>query len=132
MRFIQFWILPSMPGLETSVQQHQFDIADRTDRWLQIMGPAGEHGLDLAQDARVFVSRMTAADLAYSFGPDRGGYLYVIDGAVSTGDDDLAVGDAIKIYGSEDIAVKNPDTAELILVDVPLDFEPVGVWAGVR
>ena len=132
LRFIQFWILPSVEGLETSVQQQQFDVADRTDRWLQIMGPAGEYGLDLAQDARVLVSRMTAADLAYSFGAGRGGYLYVIDGAVSAGDDDMASGDAMKIHGPEDIALTNPDIAEVILVDAPLDFEPVGVWAGER
>jgi hypothetical protein len=42
---------------------------------------------------------------------------------------DLAAGDAIKIGGPEDIEVTTPDVAELILVDVPLRFEPVGVWA---
>ena len=45
LRFIQFWILPSQQGLETSVQQRQYRLEDRTDRWLQIMGPAGATGL---------------------------------------------------------------------------------------
>lgn len=128
LRFIQFWILPST-SVETTVQQRQFDVPDRTDRWLQIMGPAGEDGLNLAQDARVAVSRITGAALEYSFGPGRGGYLYVIDGAAAAGDDDLAVGDAMKIHGPEDITLTSPDHAEVILVDVPLDFQPVGVWA---
>jgi redox-sensitive bicupin YhaK (pirin superfamily) len=44
LRFIQFWILPSTRGLATTVQQQQFSLEDRTDRWLQIMGPAGEDG----------------------------------------------------------------------------------------
>src|SRR4029453_7968129 len=33
LRFIQFWILPSVPGLETRVQQRQSTLEDRTDRW---------------------------------------------------------------------------------------------------
>jgi quercetin 2,3-dioxygenase len=57
MRFIQFWILPSVRGLETRVQQRQYRLEDRTDRWLQIMGPTGTDGLDLAQDALALVAR---------------------------------------------------------------------------
>ena len=49
LRFLQFWILPSQEGLENSVQQRQYTEADRRGRMLQIMGPAGEDGLDLAQ-----------------------------------------------------------------------------------
>ena len=59
MRFIQFWILPSVPGAQTRVQQRQYRLEDRIDRWLQIMGPAGTDGLDLAQDARALVSHLT-------------------------------------------------------------------------
>ena len=58
MRFIQFWILPSDPELESSVQQRQYTMEDRMGRLLQIMGPPGEDGLDLAQDARVWVARL--------------------------------------------------------------------------
>ena len=63
MRFIQFWILPSVRGLETRVQQRQYRLEDRTDRWLQIMGPAGTDGLDLAQDARALVAHPTPSTL---------------------------------------------------------------------
>ncbi len=129
MRFIQFWILPSVPGLESSVQQRQYGVADRADHWLQIMGPAGEDGLDLSQDARVFVSRLQSGGLSYPIGQARGGYLYVIDGAVSTANDVLEAGDAIKIEGPEELDLRTSTVAELILVDVPLEFEPVGVWA---
>jgi quercetin 2,3-dioxygenase len=129
MRFIQFWILPSVSALESSVQQHQYGVADRADRWLQIMGPAGEDGLDLAQDARVFVSRLQTSGLASSVGQGRGGYLYVIDGTLSTGKDDLGAWDAIKIEGPERLELTTSTVAEVILVDVPLEFERVGVWA---
>ncbi len=131
MRFIQFWILPSTRGLTTSVQQRQFSKADRTDRWLQIMGPAGEEGLDLAQDARARVAHLTdAGRLEHEFGPGRGGYLYVIDGRLDLNGDMLKTGDAAKVTGEARLELSSEVAAELILVDVPLRFEPVGVWAG--
>lgn len=58
MRFIQFWILPSEPGLETSVQQRQYTVEDRTDRWLQVMGPAGERTYNFKE--RPWTSRSSA------------------------------------------------------------------------
>ena len=131
MRFIQFWILPSVRGLETRVQQRQFTSDDRTDRWLQIMGPAGTDGLDLAQDARALVSRLTERGrLDHEFRPRRGGYLYVIDGLVTVEGDALRGGDALKIVGPAQLAISTDIGAELILIDVPLAFETIGVWAG--
>jgi redox-sensitive bicupin YhaK (pirin superfamily) len=133
LRFIQFWILPSEEGLETSVQQRQYSEDDRRGKWLQIMGPRGEEGLDLAQDARALVSRLDEGQtLDYQFPPGRGGYLYVIDGRATVNDEPLRTGDAVKIEGPERISLGSTLAAELILVEVPLEFEPVGVWAGRR
>ena len=133
MRFIQFWILPSTRGLATTVQQRQHTLEDRTDRWLQIMGPVGTDGLDLAQDARALVAHLTdAGRLEHTFSAGRGGYLYVIDGRVSLDGDALATGDAAKVTGEATLELSTDVGAELILIDVPLEFEPIGVWAGER
>jgi redox-sensitive bicupin YhaK (pirin superfamily) len=133
LRFIQFWILPSVGGLETRVQQRQYTIDDRTDRWLEIMGPVGTGGLDLAQDARALVAHLTdRGRLEHSFGPGRGGYLYVIDGSVALDGGRLRAGDAAKVTGPVDLRLATDAAAELILIDVPLEFEPVGVWAAGR
>jgi redox-sensitive bicupin YhaK (pirin superfamily) len=133
MRFIQFWILPTVRGLASSVQQRQFTLEDRTDRWLQIMGPAGTGGLDLSSDARALVAHLTdAGRLDHAFGPDRGGYLYVIDGRVTMSGDPLRTGDAVKVQGPAELGLTTDLGAELILIDVPLAFDPVGVWAGER
>ena len=133
MRFIQFWILPSERGLETRVQQQQHGLEDRTDRWLQIMGPPGTEGLDLAQDARALVAHLTdRGHLEHSFDGGRGGYLYVIDGRVSVNGEPLRTGDAAKVTGTAELTLSTEVGAELILIDVPLEFRPVGVWAGER
>ena len=138
-RFIQFWILPSEEGLENSVQQRQFTTEDRTDRWLRIMSsdPSRDEGaLELAQDATVDVSRMTAGtELAHDFAPRRGGYLYVIDGTIDLdGTEKLKAGDALAVSDVSDeqrrIALRATEESEVMLVDVPLEWEPVGRWAG--
>jgi redox-sensitive bicupin YhaK (pirin superfamily) len=131
MRFIQFWILPSVRGLQTNVQQRQYTIEDRTDRWLQIMGPRGADGLELGQDARALVAHLSdAGRLAHSFGPGRGGYLYVIEGQIRMNGDQMGTGDAAKITGEASLELLTDVGAELILIDVPLEFERIGVWAG--
>lgn len=129
MRFIQFWILPS-EGLQSGVQQRQYSTGDRAGRWLQIMGPAGEDGLDLSQDARVLVTRLAAGQrLSHNFGEDRGGYAYLIEGAAMLGVEKLDRGDAAKVRGPHDLAVAANTDSEMILVDVPLQFRRSGAWA---
>lgn len=131
MRFLQFWFLPSVDGLESSVQQRQYRREDRADRLLQIMGPAGEDGLDLAQDARVWVSSLSSGtSVRRDFAAGRGGYLYVMAGSATVGDDELAGGDAAKVFGPVQLDVTAVADSELILMEVPLEFQPVGVWAG--
>ena len=131
MRFIQFWILPSVRGLETTVQQRQYNLDERTDRWLQIMGPRGEDGLDLAQDARALVAHLTdRGPLEHTFAAGRGGYLYVIDGRLALDGQALRTGDAAKIAGEVSLEMTTDVAAELILIDVPLQFRAIGVWAG--
>src|SRR5262249_59474660 len=99
-------------------------------RLRQIRGPAGEDGLDLAQDARVVVAHLRNGDsVHYGLGADRGGYLYVLDGGVRLGNETLGGGDAAKLAGPEDLELTGTGTAELILIEVPLQFRPVGVWA---
>jgi quercetin 2,3-dioxygenase len=130
MRFLQFWILPTQQRLENSVQQQQYTAADRRGRLLQIMGPVGEDGLDLAQDARVSVSRLTGGDHAnYAIAAGRGGYLYVLDGDLQLGQEALSGGDAAKLAGAEDLVLTAADETELILIDLPLQFRAIGVWA---
>lgn len=129
LRFLQFWILPGEEGLRNAVQQRQFTREDRTGRWLQVMGPRGEDGLDLHQDARVRVSRFPAAQsLSWEVAPGRGAYLYLIDGELTVDDDKLATGDALVATDGEQLTVDAHADSEVILIDVPLEFQTVGRW----
>ncbi len=153
LRFLQFWILPSTEGLSSDVQQWQWTTDDRTGRWLRIMsgrpadlgpredGVAGP--LELAQDATVDVARLDGeVTLDHRFGPDRGGYLYVVEGSVEVDGTPVHAGDAVafrdrhaddrvvEVGANEVVEVGANEDAEVLLVDVPLVWEPIGLWRG--
>ena len=65
----------------------------------------------------------------HRLGEGRAGYLYVLDGELRLGDERLGGGDAAKLAGPEELQVTGVQDAELILIEVPLQFLPIGVWA---
>jgi redox-sensitive bicupin YhaK (pirin superfamily) len=122
MRFIQMWIMPSERGLPPSLEQKVFSVDDRTDRLLEVFSPDGGDSVTVHRDVWVYVARLTpGAEAQHAFDGGRGGYLYVIDGAVRAGDEKLGTGDAAKIRDEATLRLAAEDTTELILVDVPLE-----------
>jgi redox-sensitive bicupin YhaK (pirin superfamily) len=97
---------------------------------LKVIGPAAYDPVRVHQDAAVYVGRLSPGTaVAHDFGPGRGGYLYLIEGRAAAGAEELATGDAVKIREEAVLRIQAKEVSELILVDVPLHFTPVGVWA---
>jgi redox-sensitive bicupin YhaK (pirin superfamily) len=131
MRFIQIWILPDSPGLEPGVEQRVFTKKDRTNRLLRVMGPEGGDVVKVHQDASVHVASLEPGmEATHRIGEGRGAYLYLIEGAVALDGHELATGDAAKITDLPEVTVRAGEASELILVDVPMRFEAVGIWKG--
>ena len=130
MRFLQFWILPDTPSLPPSVEQRQFSREDRSGRLLKVIGPEGGDVVAVHQDASTFVAALEpGAEVQHAFAEDRAGYLYLITGAAWVNEARLGTGDAAKIFGPEEVAIAADEGTELILIDVPIRYTPVGVWA---
>ena len=130
MRFLQFWILPDTPSIPPSVEQRQFTREDRYGRLLKVIGAEGGDVVAVHQDAATYVATLPpGAVVEHAFGEARAGYLYLIAGAVRLNEDRLGTGDAVKIFGPEQIRIATDEEAELILIDVPQRYTPVGVWA---
>jgi redox-sensitive bicupin YhaK (pirin superfamily) len=131
MRFIQLWILPDTADLEPGVEQKVFTSADRHNRLLQVVGPGGGEAVKVHQDASVHVASLDAEiEVVHQLGEGRGAYVYVIEGAATFQGREVATGDAARVTDQAAIAIRAVDATELILVDVPLEFEPVGIWSG--
>lgn len=130
MRFLQFWILPDTPSLPPSLEQRQFTGGDRRNTLRKVIGPEGGDVVKVHQDAAVFVSSLeSGVELDHVVPDDRAGYLYVIAGSVQLDATGLGTGDAVKVFGRETLTLRGVADAELILIDVPVAYEPVGVWA---
>jgi redox-sensitive bicupin YhaK (pirin superfamily) len=129
MRFIQIWILPDTPDMTPGVEQRIFTREDRTDRLLKVIGPEGGDVVTVHQDASVHVSSLgPGVEVLHAIGSGRGVYAYLIEGGASFSGEDLSTGDAVKVTGETELTIRADQSSELILVDVPLTFEPVGVW----
>ena len=66
----------------------------------------------------------------HPIGEGRGVYAYLIEGEATFDEHDVATGDAAKVTDQPELRIRARAPSELILVDVPMEFEPVGVWAG--
>ena len=131
MRFIQIWILPDAAGLKPGVEQRVFTRQDRTDRLLKVIGPEGDDVVKVHQDASVYIASLSAgSQVTHAIGPDRGAYAYLIDGAATFEDQDVRTGDAAKVTRQPELKIRAREQSELILVDVPMEFERVGIWSG--
>ncbi len=130
MRFIQIWILPDTPDLPPEVEQRAFTKDDRTNRLLCVIGRDGGDAVRVHQDASVHVASLeSGVEVTHGLGDGRGAYLYLIDGGITLDSHALATGDAAKVTDQQALDIRAEQPSELILVDVPMTFEPVGIWA---
>ena len=133
MRFIQIWILPDVAGLEPEVEQRIFTTQDRANRLLKVIGPEGADVVKVHQNAAVYVTSLAPGiEVTHQFGTGRGVYVYLIDGATSFDDELVETGDAAKVVDQPALRIRARAQSELILVDVPMQFEAVGIWKGQR
>ena len=131
MRFIQIWILPDTPDLKPEVEQRVFGREDRTNRLLEIIGPNGGDAVQVHQNASIRVASLDAGvEVTHELGEGRGVYVYLIDGAASFDGEAVTTGDAAKVTDQASVTISATEASELILVDVPLQFEAVGIWKG--
>jgi redox-sensitive bicupin YhaK (pirin superfamily) len=131
MRFIQIWILPDTPNLKPQVEQRVFTREDRTNRLLRVMGPDGNGIVKVHQDASLYVASLEpGTEVKHEIGEGRGVYAYLIEGAATFDAEDVTTGDAAKVTDQRALQIRARQQSELVIVDVPMQFEPVGIWRG--
>jgi hypothetical protein len=54
----------------------------------------------------------------------------MLDGRLRLGTESLDTGDAAKLAGPEELTLTGTGDTELIRIEVPLEFQPIGVWPG--
>lgn len=131
LRFLQFWLLPHTASLEPGLEQRQFHESDFHNRLRRVLGPDGDDAVRVHQDAEAFVAILKdGASVTHQLREGRGAYLYVMDGVLDLDGEKVRTEEAAKIEGEPSVTFTGSPGAHFILIDVPLEFERVGVWAG--
>jgi len=124
MRFIQMWFMPDRPGLKPSAEQKKVDLDERTLRLLPLVSNVAPGALRIHQDVAVYSSHLRDGYSVTHIGKKgRGAYLYVIRGnrIVINGRKTVpALGAVMATDEPELVMEAEGDSAELLLVDVPL------------
>jgi redox-sensitive bicupin YhaK (pirin superfamily) len=124
MRFIQMWFMPDRPGLKPSVEQKQVELKERTLRLLPLVSNHAPGALRIHQDVAVYSSHLKDGYSVTHVGKKgRSAYLYVLEGGtVMLNGLKLvpALGAAIAVDEPELVIQAQGESAELLLIDVPL------------
>jgi redox-sensitive bicupin YhaK (pirin superfamily) len=132
MRFIQMWILPAKRGLDPTVEQREFPVAERRNRLRPVLipaagyagagAPSAEGAVHVHQNAAVYAGVLDAGATArQTLRAGFPAYLFVVHGNVSLARAGaMEEGSAAAIVDEPDVSVTAGDAgAEVLLVEVP-------------
>jgi redox-sensitive bicupin YhaK (pirin superfamily) len=119
--FLQIWIQPNRRGVTPGYEQKYFDASEKRGQLrLIVSGDGTEGSVRIHQDARVFAGLFDggeSAQLAIARG--RRIYVHVVRGQITVNDTRLEAGDALKLTGTEAIALGAGNDAEVLVFDLP-------------
>jgi len=118
---LQWWIRPSVSGLEPGYQRLSVRAEDKFNRWRVLASPSGEDdSLVVAQDVRVLAAIVDGTSLTYRPAAGRRVLLHLVAGQAAVGSEWLVAGDGAFIEGEIPV-VSNPlqgAAAEVLLFDL--------------
>jgi redox-sensitive bicupin YhaK (pirin superfamily) len=119
--FLQIWIQPNVRGIEPSYEEKRFPAEEKRGRLRLIASPDRAEGSVLIhQDARVYAGLVDGKE-SIDFKVSRGRriYVHVARGAVTVNDVALQAGDALKLMGTDRLALRDGRNSEVLVFDLP-------------
>lgn len=119
LHLIQTWIVPKEKGLVPQYGSREFELEDRHNRWLHIVGPKGSGAkIDIYQDASMYASEIDAGKkLDFELQKGRALYVKVMEGSADINGTTFSQGDAAKVE-DETLHVKAIESLHLLLVEM--------------
>jgi hypothetical protein len=126
--FLQIWIIPERRGLPAGYEQKHFTDDDKRGKLRLVASPDGAEGsVRIQQQARLYASLLEGGnaergeagmEVRHSVAPGRKGWLHVVTGNAELNGQKLKAGDGAGIDGAEELIVRSPDRAEILLFDM--------------
>ncbi|QOY55478.1 pirin family protein [Candidatus Sulfurimonas marisnigri] len=119
LHLIQTWIIPNEKGLKPQYGSREFELEDRHNKWLHVVGPEGSGAkIKIYQDASMYASEMDdGKNLEFKLLEGRALYVKVMEGSAKINGIIFAQGDAAKVE-DESLHVQAIKNAHLLLVEL--------------
>ncbi|HTJ50823.1 MAG TPA: pirin family protein [Cyclobacteriaceae bacterium] len=121
--FLQIWVFPKVRNIKPLYNQKSFSPADRKDKFQAVVAPEeNSNAVFINQDAWFSLGNLTAGTtLDYTVKKNGNGvYVFVLEGDVSIGNQQLNKRDGFGIWETDKISFKADSNAEVLLIDVPM------------
>jgi quercetin 2,3-dioxygenase len=118
--FLQIWVLPDRTGLTPGYEQKSVPHEALRNRLQLIASRDGREGaVTIHQDASIYACRLSSGgSVSHKFGPQRYGWLQVIEGDVALDGEVLHAGDGAALSGEDDAKITAGQEAEFLLFDL--------------
>lgn len=124
-QFLQIWVFPKEKNIEPRYEQKSFAKEDRFNKWQTVVSPHDPSALWINQDAWFSLGVFQKEKQAnYTFHQTNSGvYVFVINGEITLDGHTLRSRDAIGVWETETINMNVSSDAELLLIEVPMQFK---------
>lgn len=119
----QIWIETNKPNSKPNYAQKAFHLGEQAPGITLLTSEDGREGsLPIQQDAYISYAKIDGTHpLSYALrSEEHGVYVFVVEGSVSVGDIELGARDGLGLSEFESIDISSPDSASVILIEVPL------------
>lgn len=117
--FIQTWIIPHDKGLTPQYGSKSFDVKERKNKWLHLVGPKGSDAhINIYQNASMYACELDdKEEIAFEVGRTRQLYVKLMEGTAKINGTLFEAGDAGEVVG-ENIMVTGLDKVHILLVEM--------------
>lgn len=120
---LQIWIYPKEENIKPRYDQKSFPKEERKNKLVTVASGFNENGsLYIHQNAEIKLGYFDRAETnSYKVRKGNGVYLFVIDGHIKIGDEELFRRDAIGIYDTDEFVIEISENTEFVLLEVPMN-----------
>ncbi len=115
--FLQIWIVPEKSGITPSYEQKTVRADSAVTPLVNKQGAGG--ALSINQDVAMFKLNLTKGQQHILSTDERWGYLHVVKGAISVGNETFGPGDACGLKGDRSVQVISSEDTEALWFDLP-------------
>ncbi|TRX60885.1 pirin family protein [Fulvivirga sp. M361] len=124
-KFLQIWMFPDKTGVTPRYDQITLDIADRKNKFQQVLSPdKDDAGVWVHQNAWFNIATVDKGkELTYKLNDPRnnGVYAFVLDGDTTINSQALNKRDGLGIWDVSELTIKADSDMELLLMEIPMN-----------